>query len=97
MNPTTDLRHLRVRLGPAFTARPEHPVPVRPALACPDITPRQLEVLRLVADGLENKQIADRLGIVDRTVECHVAALVAAFGAGNRTGMAVKAVRMGVV
>ena len=61
------------------------------------LTDRQLQVLKLVADGLENKQIAAELGLQPRTVESHVASLIAAIGATNRTAAAVTAVRRGWV
>jgi DNA-binding CsgD family transcriptional regulator len=38
-----------------------------------DLTPRELDVLRLLVDGLSNQQIADRLGLSRRTVHAHVA------------------------
>lgn len=91
MTPAADLRPLRVFAGP-FEPQPQAAKASRPA-----ITPRQLEVLRLVADGHENKTIASMLGLADRTIEHHVADICAAFGARNRTGAAVAAVRMGVV
>jgi len=50
-----------------------------------DLSPRELEVLALVADGLSNKGIAARLGISDQTVKFHVAAITAKLGAANRT------------
>jgi len=50
-----------------------------------DLSPRKLEVLALVADGLSNKGIAARLGISDQTVKFHVAAITAKLGAANRT------------
>ena len=38
------------------------------------LTPREVQVLELLAEGLPNKRIADRLGISDQTVKVHVAA-----------------------
>jgi DNA-binding NarL/FixJ family response regulator len=49
------------------------------------LTPRQSEVLRLVCDGLRNRQIADHLGMTERTVKAHVSAVLTALGAINRT------------
>ena len=97
MTPTTDLRPLRVSLSdpPALPILLRPPRPSTPA--APRLTPRQLQVLELVAEGLENKAIAERLGIAVSTVGNAIAALMEAFEAGNRTGMAVKAVRMGIV
>lgn len=49
------------------------------------LTPRQGEVLRLVCNGLRNRQIADHLGMTERTVKAHVSAVLTALGALNRT------------
>ena len=52
--------------------------------AHPVLTPREREVLRLVADGLSNKQIARQLSVSERTVKFHVASLFRKLGADNR-------------
>jgi DNA-binding NarL/FixJ family response regulator len=49
------------------------------------LSPQQLRVLSLVADGLLNKQIADRLGIQERTVKAHMSAVFERLGVRNRT------------
>jgi len=51
------------------------------------ITTREADVLRLVADGLANKQIAARLHLSPRTVEKHVESLLRKTGARSRTGL----------
>jgi len=51
----------------------------------PDLTTRELEVLRLVADGAANKQIARRLGITERTVKAHLTRIFAAISVASRT------------
>jgi DNA-binding NarL/FixJ family response regulator len=61
------------------------------------LTPRELEVLSLLAEGLPNKSIAGRLGISDQTVKFHVAAVIAKLGATNRTDAVRRAVRRGLV
>jgi DNA-binding NarL/FixJ family response regulator len=61
------------------------------------LTPRELDVLNLIALGLPNKGIADRLGISDQTVKFHVAAIIGKLGAGNRTEAVRLAVRRGLV
>jgi len=55
------------------------------------LTPRQHQVLALLAEGQPNKVIANALGIAERTVKLHVTALLAALGARNRTHLALVA------
>ena len=61
------------------------------------LTPREREVLTLLADGLANKSIAVTLGISDQTVKAHVAAICGKLGAQNRTDAVRKAIRRGLV
>ena len=61
------------------------------------LTPREREVLVLLAQGLANKQIAPRLGITEHTVKAHVAAIYEKLGAGNRAEAAVAAARLGLL
>lgn len=61
------------------------------------ITPRELQVLELLAEGLPNKMIAQRLGISDQTVKFHVAAVSGKLGAANRTDAVRRAVRRGYI
>ena len=61
------------------------------------LTPRELEVLELLAEGLANKGIAARLGISDQTVKFHVASLYGKLGAVNRTDAVRRAVRRGLI
>ena len=61
-----------------------------------DLTPRELEVLVLVRQGLANKQIARRLGISERTVKTHLTATFARIGAADRTQAALWAERRGI-
>jgi DNA-binding NarL/FixJ family response regulator len=68
-----------------------------PAVAKEPLTPRESEVLGLLAEGLSNKGIASRLGISDQTVKSHVAAIYGKLGAVNRTGAVRKAIRRGLV
>lgn len=56
-----------------------------------DIAPREREVLRLVAHGLRNKEIAAELGISPRTVENYVANACLWLGARNRLDAAIRA------
>jgi DNA-binding NarL/FixJ family response regulator len=61
-----------------------------------DLTPRELEVLVLVRQGLANKQIARRLGISERTVKTHLTSTFARIGATDRTQAALWAERHGI-
>lgn len=59
------------------------------------LTPRQRQVLELLAEGLDNAEIGSRLGITRRTARQHVSTLLARLGAANRTQAAVTAIREG--
>jgi predicted ATPase/DNA-binding CsgD family transcriptional regulator len=61
------------------------------------VTPRELEVLRLLVDGRSNREIAAALYISPRTVQTHVASLFAKLGGGTRAEAAAVAVRRGIV
>lgn len=61
------------------------------------LTSREREVLELLAEGLANKSIAERLGISDQTVKFHVAAICGKLGAANRTDAVRRAIRTGLV
>ncbi len=61
------------------------------------LTDRQLEVLKLVASGLSNKEIARDLSLSPATVKTHVAAIIGALEAANRTDAANRARTMGVI
>lgn len=61
------------------------------------LTPREIEVLDLVAEGLPNKAVAARLGISDQTVKFHLASITGKLGAANRTDAVRRAVRLGLV
>ena len=51
----------------------------------PEFTPRQLEVLRLIAQGLMNKEIAGKLGIKESTVVYHVGKILEKLGVDSKT------------
>jgi DNA-binding NarL/FixJ family response regulator len=61
------------------------------------LTPREIEVLQLLAEGLPNKAIADRLHISDQTVKFHVSSISGKLGAANRTDAVRRAVRRGLI
>jgi DNA-binding NarL/FixJ family response regulator len=61
------------------------------------LTPREIQVLELLAEGLPNKAIAARLQISDQTVKFHVASIYGKLGAANRTDAVRRAVRRGLI
>jgi DNA-binding NarL/FixJ family response regulator len=73
-------------LPPAPSAGPSEP-----------LTPRELEVLALLGEGLPNKAIADRLGIAERTAKFHASAILAKLGAESRSEAIVRAARLGLL
>ena len=62
-----------------------------------ELTTRELEVLRLVAEGLPNKAIAHRLGISEHTIKFHVNSIMGKFGAQSRTEAVISATRQGLI
>ncbi len=87
-----DLVAERARPSP-LAAAPASPLPPTPLDAAGDpLTQREREILGLVAEGLSNREIADRLTISPRTVENHLAAVYNKLGVASRTA----AVRKGV-
>ena len=64
-------------------------LPTRPAATpAPQLSPRELEVLALVCEGLPNKQIARRLGIAEHTVKIHLGNAFRRIGVSDRTSAA---------
>lgn len=61
------------------------------------LTPRELEVLALLAEGASNKAIARRLGISTHTAKFHVASLIEKLDAVGRTDAVAHAARLGVI
>jgi DNA-binding NarL/FixJ family response regulator len=83
------LAELSIAIRRALERRSQAPLP--------DLTPRQQEVLRLISEGLDNAQIAERLRISTRTARAHVSSVLERLGVENRTQAAVTAVRHGWV
>jgi DNA-binding NarL/FixJ family response regulator len=83
-------------LSPTLAATFVHQA-ARPSRTGALLTPRQLAVLSLVAAGQSNQQIADSLGITERTVKFHVTAIFNKLGADNRAQAVALAGRRGLL
>lgn len=62
-----------------------------------DLTPRELDVLQLLAEGLPNKEVARRLQISENTVKFHVNTILSKLGARTRTEAVTRAARQGLI
>jgi DNA-binding NarL/FixJ family response regulator len=62
-----------------------------------ELSQRELEVLKLVASGLTNKEVAQRLFISDKTARNHVASCLVKLGVDDRTEAATTAIRRGLI
>jgi DNA-binding NarL/FixJ family response regulator len=96
---TPDLRDSEVRLKPDTTLPANRVFETPPADRVFEeaLTHRELEVLELLAEGLPNKGIAERLGISDQTVKFHIASIMGKLGASNRVETVRRAVRRGLL
>ena len=75
---------------------PQLPAPREPK-GRGDLTERERQVVQLLAEGLSNKLIADRLGISDHTAKFHVNGVMMKLGASTRTEAVVEAMRRGLI
>ena len=93
-----DVYHGKLALHPSVTRTviQELGSPGRGALPDPALTERELDVLRLIAQGLSNQGIADALHVSERTVAKHVSTLLDKLGVENRTQAALYALREGL-
>ena len=62
-----------------------------------DLTPREIDVLRLLAEGLANRDIANRLGISEHTIKFHIRSVMAKLGAATRTEAVTRGFRTGLI
>ena len=83
------------RLISEFAQRPTAKLQPVPALR--ELTPRETEVLGLVAEGLSNPEIARRLVVTDETVKTHVSRILNKLGLRDRTQAVVTAYESGLV
>jgi len=68
----------------------------RPSTGWESLTPTELEVVKLVAEGLSNPQIAERMFISRKTVTTHLTHVFAKLGLPSRSALSAEAVRQGV-
>jgi DNA-binding NarL/FixJ family response regulator len=81
-----------------IVCREAEPVPLSlPAVATDGLTPRELEVIALVADGLDNRAIGQELGITRSTVKHHLEAIFAKLGVHGRAEAVREGMRKGVI
>jgi DNA-binding NarL/FixJ family response regulator len=89
-------RYLPPRLA-EMAAPPRLAEMAAPPARAAALSPRQVEVVALLARGLSNKDIARTLGVAPATVKSHVTQVMNALGATNRTDAAVRARAAGIV
>jgi DNA-binding NarL/FixJ family response regulator len=92
-------RRGEVQLDPAIARRLAQSLrsPDREAAASPELTTRELDVIRLLGEGKANKEIAAQLSISERTARGHVSSILGKLGLVSRTQAALWAVREGLV
>ncbi|HUL80622.1 MAG TPA: LuxR C-terminal-related transcriptional regulator, partial [Gammaproteobacteria bacterium] len=61
------------------------------------LTPAEIDVLRLIAEGSANKQIADQLGVTEDTVKGRVKSILSKLGANDRTHAAILGLKRGII
>ncbi|MGP6176938.1 response regulator [Microbacterium sp. A196] len=90
-------------ISPAITERVIRAVrsggvlPDRDALPAQELTDREIEVLRLVAQGYGNRQIADALFLAEGTVKNHLSSILTKLGTRDRTNAVLKAIQSGIL
>jgi DNA-binding NarL/FixJ family response regulator len=85
------------RIARHLIRRLREPQEIEPSLTGADLTPRELEVLDLLARGLDNSEIAGALFLSQHTIKNHVSSILIKLQVENRIQAAVRAVRGGLV
>jgi DNA-binding NarL/FixJ family response regulator len=88
-----DPQELEGLLGPILSSAP----PVEADSGGAPLTPREMEVLRMMADGAANKEIAWKLAISEHTVKFHVASVMGKLNASSRTEAVTRGLRRGLI
>lgn len=88
---------LKRLLPPAIRAGDPQKAHVSDGRALSTLSDRELEVVRLVAEGLSNKEISARLKVSEKTVKNHISRILAKMNFTARTQVAVYAIRAGLV
>ena len=91
------VKHMAPLEPPKGAARHLHVVTPLERDALSTLSERELEVVRLVAEGLSNKEISSRLSLSDKTVKNHISHILAKMNLTARTQVAVYAIRAGLV
>ena len=105
-DPETMLRAIRAvahgesLLGPTIAQKVMHQFSALPGTQAPlvdDLTPREMEVLKLIADGLSNKEIAEKLVLSEKTVKNHINNIFSKLHVYDRSQAILYAIRRGLV
>ena len=97
----TDVHNGKLALRPAVGDRVRSVLNGRtnnpPPSCVPSLTPRELDVLRLMSAGLTNREIADGLGLAEGTVKNHVSVVLGKLAAEDRTRAVLRAIEIGLI
>ncbi len=83
--------------GQADTLFAHPPTPQSPPPLIEELTPRELQVLRDIAEGMANKEIAEHLHISEHTAKFHVASILGKLGASSRAEAVTQGIRTGLI
>ena len=84
-------------IDPALISQMQSSVPTESLEPDRTLTPRENEVLQLLAEGLPNKVIAARLGVSEHTIKFHINAIFSKLSVQSRTEAVVRATRLGLI